>query len=152
MGLAKDICGMIDSEDDFKVYLDDTDFINRPLLKIITENKFAEMLSSEDPKSQNIMNNLFVGSEGSKCDGNIYGYSTFMHVLKSKPVRDSSHTFMQTLTIGYATEKANLDYKFQHKYTRLSIQTYFYKDLFFSFIMTFVCQVWPLFIFMGDLQ
>lgn len=59
--LAKDICDRIEDEDEFKQFLDDTDFNNRSLLKIITEQKFERMLSVDNPMSQNVMSKIFVG-------------------------------------------------------------------------------------------
>jgi hypothetical protein len=42
-------------------------------------------MAEEDPKAENLMNKIYVGKDATKCDGNIYGYSTFMHILTSKP-------------------------------------------------------------------
>ena len=42
-------------------------------------------MSEEDPKAENLMNNIYVGEGATECDGNIYGYSTFMHIIQSKP-------------------------------------------------------------------
>lgn len=85
--LGADICGNLDSEEEFKTFLDDKDFTNRSLLKIITVNELESLFSRDDPKSKNVMDKIFIGKEGSQCDGNIYGYSTFMGILKKKPTR-----------------------------------------------------------------
>ena len=55
------------------------------------------------------MNNIYVGKEGMKCDGNIYGFSTFMHILSQKPKKvatESQNDFMKMITIDF---KYNLD-------------------------------------------
>ena len=87
-----------------------------------------------------IMNKIFVGESASQCDGNIYGYSSFMHILKSKPKLDNKTKelipkFINMITIGYQVDMQKNDYDFQHCYKRLSIQGYFYKDLLFSIVL-----------------
>ena len=93
--------------------------------------------------ARNIMNKIFVGESASKCDGNIYGYSSLMHIIKSKPKRLNSSNdfwtfFFKMTTIGYKVDMQNNDYDFQHCYKRLSIQGYFYKDLLFSIVLVLV--------------
>lgn len=110
------------------------------------------MLSVENPMSQNVMSKIFVGEEGSKCDGNIYGYSTFMHILKSKPTRVADRTFYQMITINFQCEKHNFDYKFQHTYKRLSIQGYFTKDLLFSLVLVFGAVIYPIMQIMNSMR
>lgn len=38
-------------------------------------------MSEEDPKAENLIVNMWIGEEMTKCDGNIYGYSNLMHIL-----------------------------------------------------------------------
>ncbi len=38
-------------------------------------------MEEEDPKAENIIGMLWDGIESTKCDGNIYGYSSFLHIL-----------------------------------------------------------------------
>lgn len=51
LGLGTEICNAIGEIDVFKEILYDKDFQNRSLIKIITQCRFAELLSHEDPKS-----------------------------------------------------------------------------------------------------
>ena len=48
----------------------DTDFQNRTLLDIIFTQEFDLIFHEEDPKTENIMNILFLGEEIINCDGN----------------------------------------------------------------------------------
>ena len=70
-----------DDEAEFQKLLYDTDFKNRSVLKIITSLQLEQLLSSEDPKSDSIMQKIFVGPFAQNCDGNIYGYSTFLNIM-----------------------------------------------------------------------
>ena len=88
--LGKVYCLKIEDEDYFKHLLLDTDFEKRSVLKIITSNKLEELLSTEDEKAENIMNSIYIGKEVTKCDGSIYGYSSFMHILIAKPKKSTS--------------------------------------------------------------
>lgn len=79
--LGKVYNSKIDDEESFEALLMDTDFENRTVLKIITASQFAQLMHEDDPKAENIMGQIYVGKESTQCDGNIYGYSTFMHIL-----------------------------------------------------------------------
>jgi len=59
------------------------DFQGTSLIKIITQNKYEPLMEEEDPKAENIIGLLWDGIESTKCDGNIYGYSSFMHILST---------------------------------------------------------------------
>jgi len=51
----------IESTDVYRNLMNDTDFQNRSLLKIITLCKFHELLSDENSNPENLMNEIFVG-------------------------------------------------------------------------------------------
>lgn len=89
----------------------DTDFQNRTVLKIITSCQLESLMSEEDPKAENIMNNIYIGKEATKCDGNIYGISTFMHIIAAKPKKpDNENEFIKMIT-------ADFEYNFDVNYT-----------------------------------
>jgi len=46
----------IDELEEFEMLINDTDFRNRSVLKIITEQKLEKLMSSDDPKAEQIMN------------------------------------------------------------------------------------------------
>ena len=41
-------------------------------------------MSEDDPKSQNLMDDIFVGPDASSCDGDITMYSNLMFILDSE--------------------------------------------------------------------
>jgi hypothetical protein len=44
------------------------------------------------------MNQIYVGKEGTKCDGNIFGYSYYMHILTTSagiPSKDDVNYFKE---------------------------------------------------------
>jgi|TARA_B110001450_G_C17429029_1_gene403090 hypothetical protein len=53
-------------------------------LKIITTQQLGALLSEDDPKSQNLMDDIFVGPDASSCDGDITMYSNLMFILDSE--------------------------------------------------------------------
>jgi DNA-binding PadR family transcriptional regulator len=57
------------NEGHMKKYFLDRDFRNRTVLKIISENKFYPLLSSE--KVNRLINELWVGSKTYQCDGRL---------------------------------------------------------------------------------
>jgi hypothetical protein len=39
------------------------------------------MMTEEDSKPETILNNFYTSDHASYCDGKIFGYSTFVHIL-----------------------------------------------------------------------
>lgn len=124
----------IDIEDNFEKLIMDVDFQNRSVLKIISECKFGPLMAEDDPKPENIMNNIYVGKGATKCDGNIYGYSTFMHILTTPVASSNVSNLMEMITnnFHYIT---NLDYSFQHCYRSRAINIFFMKEMVFGLVM-----------------
>lgn len=124
----------------------DTDFKNRTVLKIITSLQLEPLLSSEDPKSQSIMDKIYVGKGAQECDGSIFGYSTFVNILASKPktITAEDPRFLDIITMELQIEVQKVDYIFQHKYRSKSIQFFYIKDMLAGFIMmcisVFICM------------
>ena len=83
--LGRDYVAKIEDDEIFEELLYDLDFQNRTVLKIITSCGLEPLLSECDPKSENIMNKIFVGAESTRCDGNIQGYSNLYHIIQSAP-------------------------------------------------------------------
>ena len=111
--LGKVYNGKIDDDKQYEELIMDTDFQNRTMLKVITSCKFENLMSQDDPKTENIMNNIFIGEDATKCDGNIYGFSTLIHILSSKPKipKTGDDNFWKMITIDY-DYKTNVDYTF----------------------------------------
>lgn len=95
-------------------------------------------MSEEDPKAENIMNSVYVGKEATQCDGMIYGYSNFMHILTSKPINLTEPDFHKIITLDYGGINTEVDYTFQHKYRSRSINMFFLKDFFFALIVCLI--------------
>jgi hypothetical protein len=74
----------IQDEEYFKSLIMDVDFQNRSVFWIITECKLEPLLPDGDMKVENILNDIYVGSEANQCDGTLFGFSTFLHILTSK--------------------------------------------------------------------
>jgi hypothetical protein len=127
----------ISNEDYFRNLIMDTDFQNRTVLKIITSCQLEALMSEEDPKAENIMKKVYIGNEATKCDGMVYGYSNFMHILTSRPKKltgKDDESFFDMITIDF-NYKFDVDYTFQHRYRSKSIHTFFLKDMFFAIVL-----------------
>jgi hypothetical protein len=55
----------IDDEEEYYNLVTDKDFQNRSILKIILECYFYELITEEDAKAENILNNFYVGEQAS---------------------------------------------------------------------------------------
>lgn len=131
------------NEDYFKILITDVDFQNRTILKIITSQDFGALMSEEDPKAENIMKQVYIGTEATKCDGMIYGYSNFMHILTSKAKKpEEKNSFMDIIKIDYEYNY-QVDYTFQHRYRSKSIHFFFMKEMFFALCTSvFLIQIY----------
>jgi hypothetical protein len=69
------------------------DFKARTVLKIITQNNFEPLMDELDPKAENIMLMIWHGQEAIKCDGNIFGYSSIMHLIMTRAKKASGNRF-----------------------------------------------------------
>ena len=82
------------------------------MLKIITSCQLEDLMSEEDPKAENIMNNIYIGKEATRCDGNVYGISTFMHIMIAKPKKpDDKARFIDMITADFKYN-TSVDYTF----------------------------------------
>jgi hypothetical protein len=71
----------INDESYYEKLILDVDLKGRTVLKIICVNSFEKLMDESDPKAENLMNKLWKGKEASNCDGNIFGYSSLLHVI-----------------------------------------------------------------------
>lgn len=132
----------ITNEKYFRTLIMDTDFQNRTVLKIITQCQLGALMSEEDPKAENIMKQVYIGEEATKCDGSLLGFSNLFHILTSKPKKaDDSTRFLEIVKIDFKYNY-DVDYTFQHRYRSKSIYIFFLKELFFaifdSIIMVYI--------------
>ena len=118
------------------------DFNDRSLIKIITENNFGLMMDDNDKKAERVMMMIWQGKEAAHCDGDIFGYSSLVHIMWSRPkrvMRRNNHSFMQIVT-NFFTMNDNLNYSFQYRFRIESIQFYFYKEFLCAFLMLIIFQ------------
>ena len=82
------------------------------MLKIIADNYFEPLMSESDPKAENIMLKIWHGKEATKCDGNIYGYSTLYHVIGTKGKKTGGQSSFFNLVSNHFEVNFQVDYTF----------------------------------------
>lgn len=76
-----------------------------------------------------------MGKEATNCDGNIYGYSSFMHILTQESKKVTNDCDFLKLVKKDFSYNMQVDYSFQHRYRSRSIESYFQKELLCAFII-----------------
>lgn len=86
----------IEDEVYYAQLIDDVDFKDRSVLSIICNRNFAELMSEEDPKAENLIMKMWKGKFSTCCDGNVLGYSNMIEIFtnNNKPSEDPSASFM----------------------------------------------------------
>lgn len=121
----------IQDEDYYEKLISDVDFKGRTVLKIICEEKFEPLMDENDPKAENMMLRIWHGTEATKCDGILNGYSSLTHILNSS-TKKLTGTFMSIISNSYKPN-FEVDYSFQYRYRTKAVSVSFRKELFFSF-------------------
>lgn len=136
--LGKMYAGKIADEDLYQRMLTDTDFSGRSVLFIICECGFQPLMCEEDPKAENLIQHVWHGSESTKCDGSIFGFSNLTHIIFSKGIKqtDEKMGFFDIVTMKFKVNKS-VDYTFQHKYRSKAISNFFLKEFLFASVMTY---------------
>ena len=106
--------------------IEDTDFTGRSVLNIICSRKFAELMSDEDPKAENLIIKMWKGKFSTSCDGNVFGYSNVLEILtKTSPPAENPEAGLMDIVTGGFSLNTNVDYLFQHRYRREDISFLF---------------------------
>jgi hypothetical protein len=84
LALGKVFNGKIDDEGQYKKLIMDRDFTGRTIINIICYQRFAPLMSEEDPKAEDLIIDMWMGAETTRCDGNISGYCNLMYILFQK--------------------------------------------------------------------
>jgi hypothetical protein len=113
LDLGKIYSSKIEDEERYENLILDEDFNQRTTLKIITDNNFEPLMDDGDPKAETLMMNIYNGKETTKCDGNIGGYSSMLHVILSKAKAQQSEKFYLK---KYLTNNFEPDYKVDYFY------------------------------------
>jgi hypothetical protein len=69
-------------------------------------------MASSDPKAENLIRNIWLGNESTKCDGSMNGYSNLASILSSNSKKADARTTFFELVSGGFTYKYDVDYTF----------------------------------------
>jgi len=59
-------------------------------------------MSEDDPKAEDLIMDMWVGAETTRCDGKITGYCNLMYILSQKPKKtEITTTFMEIVTNSF---------------------------------------------------
>lgn len=59
-------------------------------------------MSEDDPKAEDLIMDMWVGAETTRCDGKITGYCNLMYILFQKPQKtETTTTFMEIVTNSF---------------------------------------------------
>ena len=100
-------------------------------------------MHEDDPKAENLINNIWKGRQSEKCNGSIYGYSCLKHIIDSPTEKpEPTATFYEIITNFFEGLDDDVDYLFQYKYRMDSIETYYMKEFLFGcIILYFLIQI-----------
>jgi hypothetical protein len=103
LDLGKMFASKIDDGKFYQVLISDTDFSGRSVLYIICECGFQQLMSEDDPKAENLISQIWEGSESTKCDGSMIGYSNLMHIFSSQATKATSEntSFLEIVTMKF---------------------------------------------------
>lgn len=69
-------------------------------------------MSEEDPKAENLMFKLWVGKEATRCDGNLFGYSSMAHVITTKAKKAGGKASFFSMISNHFEVNFTVDYTF----------------------------------------
>ncbi|CAI2359649.1 unnamed protein product [Moneuplotes crassus] len=138
LSLGRMYSSKIQDEDYYEQLISDVDFKGRTVLKIICEEKFEPLMDENDPKAENMMLRIWHGTEATKCDGILNGYSSLTHILNSS-TKKLTGTFMSIISNSY-NPNFQVDYSFQYRYRTKAVSVSFRKELFYSFCILLIFQ------------
>ena len=135
LALGKVFNGKIEDESMYKKLIMDRDFTGRTIINIICYQRFAPLMSEEDPKAEDLIMDMWMGEETTRCDGNISGYCNLIYILFQKSKKaDTSTTYMDIVT-NYFKLNTSVDYAFQHRYRSKDISFIFKKDILMALLL-----------------
>lgn len=114
--LGKMFSSKVEDEGDYEQMIFMSDFKQRSLLKIITDNGFEPLMSRYDPKAENIMNSIFHGKESTRCDGDLKGYSSLTHIAWTPSKKHANSINCLSFFLNQFTPNFSVDYAFQYRY------------------------------------
>ncbi len=122
---------IIESFDDDKIdpIMNDTDFKDRTLLKIISQGGFEPLF--KDDKVNVLLNQIWEGKRSQECDGQTTDFS-IINYLFSAPIKKlpgKELTASQLLSNNFEANVTTEKFWFQYKYRHFSISYIFIKDI-----------------------
>ena len=118
----------LDDEHIEKFFMD-RDFKNRTVLKIIIDNRFWPLLSSE--KINILIEEIWVGKKTYECDGKLTDFS-LLHYIANYKIRKLPGKKVNPLDLLSLSFKPNIkdeSYWYQYDVRRYSIKNIFYKEI-----------------------
>jgi hypothetical protein len=117
-----------------KVFLD-VDFLDRTVLKIITNNGFAPLM--QNPNVNILLEELWVGKNTYECDGTITDFSLITYLFSSRIKKLPGKYISPVELLGNNFKISINDEKFwyQYKFRHSSISYIFMKDFICSIMM-----------------
>jgi hypothetical protein len=114
----------------------DTDFLDRTVLKIITDYEYEPLL--RDDKISALLDELWVGKDTYECDGRVTDFSKlfFMATSKIKNIEGKKLEYDDILMNNFKVFVVDENFDFQYKFRRSSIGFIFKKELFSTFLIT----------------
>ena len=117
-------------EDHIKKYFLDRDFKNRTVLRVIAENKFYPLLSSE--KVNRLIQEIWVGAKTYECDGRLSDLSQLSDFANSSLslLPGKTLALRDIFDITFTPKLTGESFWFQFDNRRHSVQQIYFKELF----------------------
>ncbi len=114
MKLGKMYISKIQDEKYYEKLIMDQDITGRSALKIITLYKLSELMEENDPKAESMIIKIWRGKETVKCDGDLYEFSSIVHLLNSncKQASGNQRGGCFDMLTNYFKSHLKVDYSF----------------------------------------
>lgn len=138
LDLGKIYNSKIDDPAYYEQLIMDTDFKGRTVLSIICYSQLQPLMHEDDPKAENLINNIWKGRQSEKCNGSFYGFSSLKHIIGSPTEKaEPTASFLDIVKNFWTGLDDDVDYLFQYRYRMESIEMYYYKECLFGCIMLY---------------
>lgn len=116
----------------------DYDFLDRTVLKLITDYSFEPLLKSD--KVLNLLNTLWFGSVSEECDGRVTDFSmlSFLVTAPITALPKQNITQESILSNNFREQIDENCFTFQYKYRKQSIDRIFTKEILSTFFVSMI--------------
>ena len=115
------------------------DFKGRNMFEIVTNNKFHKLFSDE--KVDHLLNILWEGKDHSSCSGRLTDYSQLSYLLLNPSTVGGNKITTKQLIENNFRPKLNLNYSFQYRFRKPSVNFVYYEDFLFSTLFLIIFQM-----------